>query len=825
MATDNLNAAGTLVREAESLAEAFRGVRAALAGLAYTDAAVGRTTGSEVRSLNAYRLRDREVRALATDLADSPAGAAAKPESSGVQFMGERIPAEWRPVVPQLGLSRAAVVFSDAMNLADTPKTRRISQPDLTSAAERNLRGLAQAAGVASGELSRMSVTLRRMNPESGFAAAVPNDLAAAMRAAESSPLKDACCNGTGAGASNTGARQSNAAPQRAQTGPGALGDKPANPTLDPAKVATSTIKSVGTGFLVLAGALAGVDPLFTGTRRLASTATRFRTGFTGRKPDGWGGWVGKEAGLLPTRVGVAAIDAREAAGERNRLVRERVERYIRTNTGVGRAYAGASGDPKLRARAAGANLVGSLGDWGARERQWVKGKWKESKVARARRNTEIESTLLGRFRRPDGPVTAARKAVTSKLGIGQAWAVGQSAWERFRASAGARVASMGDWGKGALERMGKAAKDTVKAVRGLSAAQVGAKIASVATSGATHLVTAAMWLWNASIFANPIMWVALAAAGAALLIYRYWKPISGFFRGLWKGFTAAAGPLLPALRKLGAAFSPIFKPVVGLISPIVKWFKDWLKPVDDVHNAGEKLGLRWGKVLAEMLAGVINMVTGVINLFTSLPDRIGKAVEAIRDRLPAWFFGSGKKANENLAAGMAASAGAPTRQIVAQHNELMEHNPRSPAKRGPLRNLHRLKWGETIAMGMRAEPMVAGMRRMTAATMATVTGGMAAMPPLPLPRMVPGSRLVAAGPLAPFAFGQGPRVTVAGPTGARGPIQLTVHVHMAPGASGDVAGQAKRGALAAGPDLVKLIHQTIDERAHRQARTSYKTA
>ncbi|WP_430415861.1 hypothetical protein [Marinobacter adhaerens] len=41
---------------------------------------------------------------------------------------------------------------------------------------------------------------------------------------------------------------------------------------------------------------------------------------------------------------------------------------------------------------------------------------------------------------------------------------------------------------------------------------------------------------------ANPIGLIVTGIAGAAMLVYKYWEPISGFFSNLWEGITAKAG-------------------------------------------------------------------------------------------------------------------------------------------------------------------------------------------------------------------------------------------------------------------------------------------
>lgn len=57
---------------------------------------------------------------------------------------------------------------------------------------------------------------------------------------------------------------------------------------------------------------------------------------------------------------------------------------------------------------------------------------------------------------------------------------------------------------------------------------------ALLAMKTAMIIGTAAVWLFNTALAANPIVWVVAAIGGAAALIIKYWEPIKGFFKGLW---------------------------------------------------------------------------------------------------------------------------------------------------------------------------------------------------------------------------------------------------------------------------------------------------
>lgn len=76
----------------------------------------------------------------------------------------------------------------------------------------------------------------------------------------------------------------------------------------------------------------------------------------------------------------------------------------------------------------------------------------------------------------------------------------------------------------------------------------------------------------------------------------------------------------------------------------------------------------------------------------------------------------------DTLAAGIRARAAVVVQEIQKVTQMVRDHLPSSPAKVGPLSDLHRLKFGETIAASIRAEPMVKAMRAAALATMGAAT-------------------------------------------------------------------------------------------------------
>jgi len=85
-------------------------------------------------------------------------------------------------------------------------------------------------------------------------------------------------------------------------------------------------------------------------------------------------------------------------------------------------------------------------------------------------------------------------------------------------------------------------------------------------------------------------------------------------------------------------------------------------------------------------------------------------------------FYNQGAALMDTMAAGIRARAGAVTAEIQKMAQQVRNMLPSSPAKTGPLSDIHRLKFGETIASSIRSAPMVKAMRAATAATMAAAT-------------------------------------------------------------------------------------------------------
>lgn len=187
---------------------------------------------------------------------------------------------------------------------------------------------------------------------------------------------------------------------------------------------------------------------------------------------------------------------------------------------------------------------------------------------------------------------------------------------------------------------------------------------------------------FSVTLLTSPLGWIALAIGVVALVIYKYWKPISGFFKGMWQGLKEGLQPLMPLFQRMGKALSPILAP----IKAIVDWFKKLIKPVEDTGGAAEKMGVRVGKAIANIIVKLVELVTKV--------------------------FEFGRKIGDMLANGILSKLG-KTKEAIAKHAQIIrDHLPHSPAKTGPLKDLHKVKIAETIAGTIKPLPIVSAMNK-----------------------------------------------------------------------------------------------------------------
>ncbi|KEO30990.1 phage tail tape measure protein [Escherichia coli] len=133
----------------------------------------------------------------------------------------------------------------------------------------------------------------------------------------------------------------------------------------------------------------------------------------------------------------------------------------------------------------------------------------------------------------------------------------------------------------------------------------------------------------------SPIGLVVAALAGVAMVVWKYWQPISAFLGGVVEGFKAAAAPILSAFTPL----MPIFQWVGDKVRELWGWFTDLLTPVKSTA-AELQSAASMGRLFGEMLAEGLNMALHPLESLKSgvvwLLDKLGLVnKEAASARLP----------------------------------------------------------------------------------------------------------------------------------------------------------------------------------------------
>lgn len=133
----------------------------------------------------------------------------------------------------------------------------------------------------------------------------------------------------------------------------------------------------------------------------------------------------------------------------------------------------------------------------------------------------------------------------------------------------------------------------------------------------------------------SPIGLVVAALAGVAMVVWKYWQPISAFLGGVVEGFKAAAAPILSAFAPL----TPIFQWVGDKVRELWGWFTDLLTPVKSTA-AELQSAASMGRLFGEMLAEGLNMALHPLESLKSgvvwLLDKLGLVnKEAASARLP----------------------------------------------------------------------------------------------------------------------------------------------------------------------------------------------
>ena len=289
--------------------------------------------------------------------------------------------------------------------------------------------------------------------------------------------------------------------------------------------------------------------------------------------------------------------------------------------------------------------------------------------------------------------------SIVGLMATGLATSYVSSLWNRFMDSNTLASRTMGaalNWTRARLVAFNRTALVTAARTKALA---VGGAIQSFGSSLiglATRAIPVAIGGLRAlsvAALSNPIVLIGVAVAGAAIVVYKYWAPIVGFFGRLWTGIQSVFSAAWEGIKGFFLNYHP-----VGLVikhwAPIVGFFGRLWTGIQSVFSAAWEGVVDWFGSLSLYEVGAA--------ILTTLGEGIGSAVGWLGDKVKG-VFGS-------------------IRKLL----------PFSDAKEGPLSGL--TKSGQsilgTLGEGIRQAGPVA-LQRPLARTLGAATAGLALTLPI----------------------------------------------------------------------------------------------
>ncbi|HHG8820450.1 TPA: phage tail tape measure protein [Citrobacter amalonaticus] len=192
----------------------------------------------------------------------------------------------------------------------------------------------------------------------------------------------------------------------------------------------------------------------------------------------------------------------------------------------------------------------------------------------------------------------------------------------------------------------GEAIRQLGTKIRGLASAALAPLVTSVRGAGGVIrwlvmspfalLRTALMGVGSVlGVLLSPIGLVVAALAGVALVVWKYWQPISAFLGGVVEGFKAAATPISAAFEPL----QPVFQWIGDKVQALWGWFTDLLTPVKSTSaelQSAASMGRQFGEALAEGLNMVMHPLESLKSGVSWLLEKLGiVSKEAAKAKLP----------------------------------------------------------------------------------------------------------------------------------------------------------------------------------------------
>ncbi|ECH2879509.1 phage tail tape measure protein, partial [Salmonella enterica] len=151
----------------------------------------------------------------------------------------------------------------------------------------------------------------------------------------------------------------------------------------------------------------------------------------------------------------------------------------------------------------------------------------------------------------------------------------------------------------------------------------INAIIAAAGVLGTVFTVTSSAIVTALGAITWPIVAVGAAIVAGALLIRKYWEPISAFFSGVIEGIMSAFAPV----GEIFAPLAPIFDGLGEKLSGVWQWFKDLIAPVkatQETLDSCKNVGVIFGQALASALTAPLNVFNKLRSGVDWLLEKLG---------------------------------------------------------------------------------------------------------------------------------------------------------------------------------------------------------
>lgn len=249
---------------------------------------------------------------------------------------------------------------------------------------------------------------------------------------------------------------------------------------------------------------------------------------------------------------------------------------------------------------------------------------------------------------------------------------------------------------------------------KGIKAIQYGLwvmKYHLVTTTLWTKIAAATQWLFNASLYGCPVVWIVvgiMAVIGAVILLVKYWDYVVAFFKTVWYGIKTVFLAIFNVIKVLFLnltplgfivknwnVISPYFRKLWDGVKFIFQKMWDWIKFLFLNFTPLGQVIKHWnviGPFFKKLWDGVKGIFMGFVKFIFSLGSK---------------FFEAGKNIVHMIWKGIEGLAYKPVETIHKMVKKLRNLLPFSPAKEGPLRDIHKIKLIETIAQSIKPQPLL----------------------------------------------------------------------------------------------------------------------